>query len=219
MPIKYHGRREASSQGFIDAVPGSAYGTVLDPMPENGWVTTIYGHIGKQSGTPTNRFSIYDTSSSAPDDKTADTNRFTPTVPMDSGGSGDLYQALINWTGGGTGSPSQTAMKARSGVRFAVVANVQGSGLMAIGEQFAENATNENRNLYIDQSVAATPPSVFDVDVVAYEGQLALAIGYWANTKPVATYTGDTGNITTGTPTLAGTFTDAEETYGARMTA
>lgn len=222
MGTNRHGRYSSSDQGLATAAAGTAIAAVLDPFPTNGWVDEIWIHVGDYtpvSGTPTVRASVYDTASSAPDDKVADTDRFTPAAGMSTGAGGDLYRSLINWTGGGSGSPAPTALKARSGVRYAIAVNVQGSGQLAIGMLFAANATNENKYVFRHYGVSSTPPSVFVVSDSSYEGQLSFALGYTPNRAPTATYTGATGTITTATPSISASFVDADTVYGDRMTA
>lgn len=216
------GRYATSDPYYATADAGTTLACVLDPFPTNGWVDNIVVHCGKNTGvagTPTVQFSVYDTASSAPDDRVANGNRFTPGATMDSGSGGDVYTSAIVWTGGGSGSPSASYLRARSGVVYSIDVNVQGSGRITLGMlDAAAPSPNANKNFYRQLGAPSNPPDVFDLDQTqSNEGQLTYSVEYTANRTPTAGYTSPTGNITTSTPNIAGTFTDLDSTFGDRM--
>lgn len=221
MGTNRHGRYATSDPHYATADAATTLAAVLDPFPTNGWVDEIVVHLGKNTGiagTPTVQFSVYDTDAGAPDDRVANGARFTPGATMNDGTGGDDYASAITWTGGGSGSPSQSYLRARSGVVYAIDVNVQGTGRVTLGMLAAASSSNTNKNFYRQLAAPSSPPDAFDLDQTqSNEGQLTYSLSYTPNRTPTATFDGPGATINTATPNIEGSFTDLDTTFGDRM--
>lgn len=191
---------------------------VYNKMTENGWGFK-FGFWGGRfggGGTPTVKPAIWTTTTSmTPDKLMAYHNGITVNAVQSYGRDGQAYSAPI-MNSSSVFSPSSSAVKMKAGERYAL-------GVVSTGDAMhyamiqAAYFTGDNEQFYSRDGVS-TPTNPFGYTNSSTEGWMSAWIEYQPNRTPTAATSSPTGTVTTTSPRFMGTFTDADKTYGDRMT-
>jgi hypothetical protein len=199
-----YGNQVKNEVGEIGA--NNQRGTVYNRTTENGWAYKLGFNGGKYSGdpTPTVKLGLYESDASmVPTTRLAVTSGISVAAVQSYSGDGTDYTATI--------TPVKLAANTRYGIGIAT------SNLVQMSLRGSSSFVGDNESLYQRTGSGATPTNPFSHTSIPANGWIAAWVEYQANRAPTAATSAPSGLITTATPTFTGTFTDADTTYGDKL--
>lgn len=215
--MAYYGRRVTAGDTDYGTVSASNQrASVYNAMPENGWGHTFGVWGGKVSGggAPGMRVAVWATDSSKnPSTLLGYTASITVNTAQTYGGDGQAYTGTVA-AGTNVQSSGDDAIMLTAGSRYAI-------GVVATTYSFnhamiaASRFAGDNENFYY-KSGTTTPLNPNGYTSSSTEGWMSAWVQYQANRVPTCALSSpsDAATVTSATPTLTGTWTDADETYG-----
>lgn len=218
--MPFYGRKVSNAESDFGIVPdGEQRASVYEVMPANGWGVKVGGFGGKQSGSPSVEFAVWLADSSMnPGDRMGNGAEFSPGTVMADLAGGTVYESLFAAVNPvySPGGVSIKSIKMVAGKRYAVGAQVDGG---AFGHSMvAAAAINADNEKFYYREGTFTPTNPFGYTSSSNEGHMSAWVEYVTNRAPSSGVSAPSGTITDTTPTITGTFTDADSIYGDRIT-
>lgn len=196
-----------SSPGLGSINSGTARATIYRPMTENGWGTSVGGHVGKHpsDSSPTWRFGVWLANSGSPATRVGYTEQLTTSTNMDNGGNGVRIAGSFVETSQAY-SPLDTALALYEGDRYSIGALPTGGNRLQHG-MYPASTINEAYEDFYEQTGLTIPPDPFNETSATNQGWETFWIVYTPETAPLVPINRTpSSTITDTTPTMEGDF-------------